>query len=185
MRLFPLIALAGLGAGAWWALQQGGYTDSANDFETLFESDAMIDSSKYANLPAYLAVQPIIAAAAAQYSDNGMTGGQPGDLLDNLLYQESTFNPNAKSLAGAEGIAQFEPPTAAQYGVNVWDVTSSINGAAAYLNDLYNMFGDWDYAVAAYNGGPGTVQQWLAGTRSLKPETVTYVARITGAALSA
>ncbi len=179
MRLVPLIALAGLGAGAWYWLQQQGYT---SDPETLFESASMIDSSKYANSAAYQAVQAIIAAAAQQY---GVPGGQPGQLLDNLLYQESDFNPNAyNASSGAQGIGQFEPATAAQYGVDVTDATSSIYGTAHYLSDLYNMFGDWNIAVAAYNDGQGNIAKWQAGTKSLPAETVTYVARITGAQLA-
>ncbi|MDE0853083.1 MAG: transglycosylase SLT domain-containing protein [Nevskia sp.] len=177
MRLLPLIALAGLGAGAWWVVQQQGGASGSGAAAT----GGAINPANYANLPAYLAVQPIIAAAAGQY---GVPGGQPGQLLDNLLYQESTFNPNAVSVTGAQGIAQFEPATAAQYGVDVTDVTSSIYGAAHYLADLYNEFGDWNLAVAAYNGGPGTIQKWVDGTGSLSAQTNNYVARITGYVLA-
>lgn len=95
--------------------------------------------------------QPIIAAAAATY-------GVPTLLLSALLKQESGFDPNAVSLTGAEGIAQFEPGTAASLGVNPNDPTSAINGAAKLLAQLQQQFGSWGLALAAYNAGAGAVQ---------------------------
>ena len=86
--------------------------------------------------------------------------GLPAGILTNLVYQESRGNPNAHSPAGAHGLAQFMPATARQYGVNVNDPQSSINGAARYLEDMLDMFnGDVDKAIAAYNAGPGGVRR--------------------------
>lgn len=94
--------------------------------------------------------QSDVAVASAQWN-------VPAAILSAVLYIESGFNPNAQSGAGAEGIAQFEPGTAAQYGVNPWDAQSSINGSAHYLSDMYAQFGSWTNALAAYNGGPGAI----------------------------
>jgi hypothetical protein len=102
------------------------------------------------------------------------------------LYQESRFNPNAVSPAGAKGFAQFMPGTAKQYGVNVNDVNSSIDGAGRYMADLKKMFGGNDQlALAAYNTGPGNVQKWLQGRGKLVRETTDYVSAITGRPLGA
>ncbi len=74
------------------------------------------------------------------------------------INQESGFNPNALSPAGAEGIAQFEPGTAAGMGINPWNPIQSLQ-AAAQLMASYNRNygGNYAMALAAYNGGPGTV----------------------------
>lgn len=74
------------------------------------------------------------------------------------INQESGFNPYAISPAGAEGIAQFEPYTASGLGINPWNPIQSLQ-AAAQLMARYNQNygGDYAKALAAYNGGPGTV----------------------------
>src|SRR4029077_12814187 len=74
--------------------------------------------------------QPMIDQAAAQYN-------VPPELLTRVLHAENGFKPEGKSSAGAEGIAQFLPSTAKQYGVDVHDPASSISGAAHYLADLH------------------------------------------------
>lgn len=76
------------------------------------------------------------------------------------IRQESGFNPRAISPAGAIGIAQFMPATAASMGVNPYDPVSSLNGAARLMKQLSRQFGgDYAKALAAYNAGPGTVQR--------------------------
>jgi Transglycosylase SLT domain len=74
------------------------------------------------------------------------------------INQESGFNPYALSPTGAEGIAQFEPGTAAGLGINPWNPTQALQ-AAAQLMSRYNKNygGNYAMALAAYNGGPGTV----------------------------
>ena len=91
------------------------------------------------------------------------------------IQQESAWKPDAKSSANARGIAQFIPATAKAYNVDVTDPVSSIKGAANYMADLKKQFnGDESLARMAYNAGPGTVQKYLAGKRSLPLETVNY-----------
>jgi soluble lytic murein transglycosylase-like protein len=75
------------------------------------------------------------------------------------INQESGFNPYAVSPAGAEGIAQFEPGTAAGMGINPWNPIQALQGAAKLMASYAHMYGgDYAKALAAYNGGTGTVQ---------------------------
>ncbi len=89
----------------------------------------------------------------------------PAGFLGATLLQESAFDPNAMSSAGAVGIAQFTLPTAQGMGVSPWEPRSAIDGAArllgAYVSD-YSDSGDDPYALAlaAYNAGPGAVRRY-------------------------
>ena len=83
-------------------------------------------------------------------------------LLAGLVKQESGFNPNAGSGAGAKGLTQLMPATAAGLGVtNVLDPVQNLNGGAKYLKQQLDAFGgDVTKALAAYNAGPGAVQRF-------------------------
>jgi membrane-bound lytic murein transglycosylase D len=112
---------------------------------------------------------------------------------------ESGFNPVAVSRMGAKGLWQFMAATARRYGLRVdhWiderlDPEKSTVAAASYLRDLYNMFGSWTLAQAAYNAGEmkvirairatGSSDFWtLAKTKHLKPETRDFVPAIQAA----
>src|SRR5436309_3990497 len=81
------------------------------------------------------------------------------DYFVRQINEESGFNPNSVSPSGAVGIAQFLPSTAAGLGVNPWDPIQALRGAARLLaNYAHNYGGDYAKALAAYNGGSGTVQ---------------------------
>ncbi len=86
--------------------------------------------------------------------------GIPSSLLAGLIQQESGFNPTAVSSAGAEGIAQFMPATAAGLGVEPYDPTSAINGAAQMLGSYTRQFGSYADALAAYNAGSSAVERY-------------------------
>jgi cell wall-associated NlpC family hydrolase len=86
--------------------------------------------------------------------------GVDASLLAAVASQESSFNSQAVSPAGAQGLMQFMPATAAGLGVNPLDPSSSIDGAARYLSSLTEQFGSTELALAAYNAGPGTVSQY-------------------------
>lgn len=83
----------------------------------------------------------------------------PEDLFLRLVQQESAWNPNAVSSAGALGLAQLMPATAAYLRVNPRDPYQNLDGGARYLREQYDTFGSWRLALAAYNAGPGAVQQ--------------------------
>lgn len=86
--------------------------------------------------------------------------GVDASLLAAMASQESSFNASAVSPAGAQGLMQFMPSTAASLGVNPLDPSSAIDGAARYLSSLTRQFGSTDLALAAYNAGPGTVSRY-------------------------
>ncbi len=82
---------------------------------------------------------------------------------------ESGLNPVASSRAGAQGLWQFMYGTAKSYGLEVnsfvderWDPVKSSRAAAAYLKDLFDIYGDWYLVIAAYNCGPGNVNKAIA-----------------------
>jgi soluble lytic murein transglycosylase-like protein len=83
-------------------------------------------------------------------------------LLAGLVRQESNFDPTAGSPAGARGLTQLMPGTAAGLGVtDVTDPAQSLEGGAKYLKQQLDAFGgDVTKALAAYNAGPGAVQRY-------------------------
>nr|WP_241232793.1 lytic transglycosylase domain-containing protein [Paracoccus haematequi] len=128
-----------------------------------------------ANIPAYRGKRsdfiPHARAAARRY-------GIPEDLFLRLVQQESGWNPSARSHKGATGLAQLMPGTAAKLGVNPHDPVQNLHGGARYLRMMYNQFGNWRLALAAYNAGPGAVQKY----NGIPPyrETRNYVRIIAG-----
>lgn len=108
------------------------------------------------------------------------TQNLPVAFLTRLIWQESTFRPNAVSPAGAQGIAQFMPKTAGERGVaNPFDPEEAIPKSAQLLADLNRRFGNLGLAAAAYNAGPARVAKWLAGEANLPAETRDYILIIT------
>lgn len=91
--------------------------------------------------------------------------------LKYLAIVESALNPKAKSSSGATGLWQFMYLTGKEYGLNVnsyiddrQDPIKSTEAACTYFIKLYEMFGDWNLVLAAYNGGPGYIQRKIAST---------------------
>lgn len=98
-------------------------------------------------------------------------------LLAAQLMAESNFDPFASSPAGAQGIAQFIPSTAAAYGLDdPFDAPAAIDAEAHLMSDLLRQFGSPQLALAAYNAGPGAVED--CGCVPSIPETQAYVSRI-------
>ena len=106
--------------------------------------------------------------------------GIPPALLKSLIAHESGWNPNARSPAGAIGLAQFMPGTARGLGINPHDPIQSIEGAARYLSKAKHSFGSWKLALAAYNAGFGAVHKY--GGVPPYAETQRYVKNILASA---
>ncbi len=132
--------------------------------------------------PVILPVSDYIAIARQAATSAGI----PPDYFVRQINQESGFNPNAVSPAGAVGIAQFIPSTAAGLGINPYDPVSALYGAARYMARLANSYGgDYAKALGAYNAGPPAVTRavnsgganWLA---YMPLETQNYVRIIMG-----
>lgn len=124
--------------------------------------------------------------------------GLPKDLVY-LSLVESGYNPHAYSWARAMGLWQFIASTGRLYGLDrSWwvderkDPVKSSHAAAKFLKDLYDKFGDWELAMAAYNGGPGRVSRTIAKQKTddfwqlrLKRQTMDYVPLIYAATIIA
>lgn len=119
-------------------------------------------------------------------ADAAAENGVDPNLAIEVAIAESGLNPTAVSSAGAYGIMQLMPGTAAQYGVDRTDPVDNIQGGVTFLGDLLGQFnGDQAAALAAYNWGPTRVQNamamyganWLAHAPA---ETRNYVAKILG-----
>lgn len=103
--------------------------------------------------------------------------GVPPALMAGQLMAESGFDPTAGSPAGAQGIAQFMPSTAAAYGLtNPYDSVAAIDAEAHLMSDLLHQFGSPELALAAYNAGPAPVE--ACHCIPPYPETQAYVTRI-------
>lgn len=109
------------------------------------------------------------------------THGVDSALVHAVITAESGYNPVATSRAGAKGLMQLMPDTAARYGVrNIVDPQENINGGVRYLRDLITMFnGNLELAVAAYNAGENAV---IRHGNRIPPyaETVHYVPKVLG-----
>ena len=115
---------------------------------------------------------------AAQITAAAQAAGIPPALLASVAWSESGFNPSATSPAGAVGLMQLMPRTAAGLGVDPRDPAQALAGGAAYLASQLKTFGRSDLAIAAYNAGPGAVRKY--GGVPPYPETQSYVNTVLG-----
>jgi hypothetical protein len=138
------------------------------------DGDAANPGQRRGGLPSFVPAQfaPALNRAAQRWNVSAT-------LLAAQLYAESNFNPFARSPAGAQGIAQFMPGTAAAYGLtNPFDAEQAIDAQAHLMRDLLRDFSSVPLALAAYNAGPAPVR--ACGCVPPYPETRAYVAKILG-----
>jgi len=118
----------------------------------------------------------LFAGASARY-------GVPASLLAAVAHQESGFDASAVSPAGARGLMQLMPATARGLGVDPMNPAQAVDGAARMLKSLIGEFGRVDYALAAYNAGPGAVHRYhgippYAETRHYVPAVLDYQKKV-------
>ena len=112
----------------------------------------------------------LIAKAARRH-------GLPPGLVKAVVRAESNFRPDAVSNKGAQGLMQLMPGTASDLGVgDPLEAEDNVYGGTRYLRAMYERFGDWKYALAAYNAGPGAVDRF--GGIPPYAETQQYVERV-------
>jgi hypothetical protein len=110
----------------------------------------------------------------------------PLEFFARVIWQESRFQsgavgPVTRNGQRAQGIAQFMPGTASERRLlDPFDPVQALPKSAEFLNELRHQFGNLGLAAAAYNAGPRRVQEWLAGSGPMPPETRNYVSAITG-----
>jgi cell wall-associated NlpC family hydrolase len=119
---------------------------------------------------------------AAQFQAAGAKYGLPATLLAAVASTESGFDPGAVSAAGARGLMQLMPGTAAGLGVDPMDPAQAIDGAARLLSRNLRSFGSLPLALAAYNAGAGAVRHY--GGIPPYPETQAYVTKVRAAMAS-
>jgi hypothetical protein len=121
-------------------------------------------------------LRPVLTSAAQSQN-------LPVSLLAAVAKVESGFDTSSVSSAGAQGLMQLMPDTAAGLGANPWDATSAANGAAKLLRGYLDKYGSIPLALAAYNAGPGAVAKY----NGVPPyaETQAYVQRVGALAAAA
>ncbi|RYH09722.1 lytic transglycosylase domain-containing protein [Tropicimonas sp. IMCC6043] len=182
----------------------GGATDSSAETSIsskartkLFSSQTrVLDSRAASQYSSSTRLQPPSATSAVQlasvpgyrgrYSgpylqvakDAARRHGVPEDLYLRLVQQESNWHTGARSHKGAIGLAQLMPETAATLGVDPTNPNQNLDGGARYLKMMYNRYGNWRLALAAYNAGPAAVDKY-GGVPPYR-ETKQYVRKIWG-----
>jgi soluble lytic murein transglycosylase-like protein len=178
------------------ALQAATTADAAGvaDPATLADGSSLADGTSIADGSSIAGASGVTYDAALQGSSGGGEGGEYEGLIEQaaarngldpavlhgLIEQESGFDPTATSSAGASGLTQLMPGTASSLGVaNPLDPAESIEGGARYLGQLMGEFGgNTEDALAAYNAGPGAVEQY--GGVPPYAETQSYVTKVLG-----
>jgi soluble lytic murein transglycosylase-like protein len=191
-----VLALAALSFGTGAGAEGLNLSGSAKNRIALFESQkALLDgrlATQYENSARLKPKREVEGDDGATAKFNGAYKGEylavakamaakhgiPEDMFLRLVQQESGWNPGAVSSKGATGLAQLMPGTAARLGVDAKDPHQNLDGGARYLRMMFDRFGSWRLALAAYNAGPQAVEKY--GGIPPYAETQGYVTAILG-----
>jgi hypothetical protein len=139
---------------------------------------ASLDQFSESERDRILAVQSIVAEAAAEHQLDPA-------LINAMIWVESRFDPKAKSPAGARGLMQLMPATAAylakrmgESSARAYDPEFNVRAGALYLAEMKQKFGDEQLAVAAYHAGPGNVKKWVDSGQQFPAYSQAYVAKV-------
>jgi soluble lytic murein transglycosylase-like protein len=166
-------------AGAATSAPSTGASDFASALQAATSSDAASASTAGSELAGTAGAATSGESEYESLIDQAASrNGLDPAILHGLIEQESGFNASATSSAGAAGLTQLMPGTASSLGVaNPLDPAESIEGGARYLGQLMGQFGgNTEDALAAYNAGPGAVQQY--GGVPPYSETQSYVSKV-------
>ncbi|MEA2992697.1 MAG: hypothetical protein QOD40_1617 [Alphaproteobacteria bacterium] len=149
-----------------------------------FES-SLLNSTETDPSAAQLSESSPRKVSVAEMCDTVASAAQANNLpvgfLIRLIWQESGFDSSIVSRAGAQGVAQFMPRVAAEWGLrDPFDPLQALPASARLLRSLHEQFGNLGLAAAAYNAGSGRIQSWLSRRGKLPEETRSYVMNITG-----
>lgn len=97
------------------------------------------------------------AATKALINQMAPSYGVPTSIAQAVAQKESNYNQSAVGSSGEVGVFQLMPATAKSLGVQASDLNQNVQGGLTLLSQLYNQYGNWDDALQAYNGGPGSV----------------------------
>jgi soluble lytic murein transglycosylase-like protein len=164
----------GAGGARWIA---GGQSGPTEQFTAPLGPGSAVPAAVLVDRPANARTVP--QPYAAKVEELSVRYDLSPALIEAVVWQESRWRAGAVSPVGARGLAQLMPATAHGLGVNPDDPMANLEGGARYLRQQLDRFGgDLEKALAAYNAGPGRVQQ--AGGVPRIRETQTYVAAVLG-----
>lgn len=178
---FDEVAIAPVPAGEATSDRQGRPPQPADALAAL---DAVADGfdlapAKPIPLPPHRAIPH--AQVCEALASAALANDVPAPFFIRLIWQESGFRQSIVSPAGAIGVAQFMPDTAAEHGLDdPFNPLQAVRASARLLHNLIAQFGNVGLAAAAYNAGPRRVQDWLDKRGKLPQETQDYVEHITG-----
>ncbi len=140
---------------------------------------SLLSSALAAQAQTPMQIQPAAVQNASSYDGLIKSAAQQNGLEEALIkaviQAESSYRADAVSSAGAEGLMQLMPGTAASLGVtNSFDPAENISGGSKYLKSLIDRFGDLRLALAAYNTGPGRI----SGLNIADPDDASEYAKI-------
>lgn len=173
---------------AWLGLLQLGDLPPLDAVPVLVRAEPRLFTGPWSGLSRQLLAQYLPLAYRSQLEAAAQAHGIPPWILAGLVRQESAFNPRARSAKGAVGLAQLLPETAGFSAAKLEDPQTNLKAGAAFLRKLWERFGSWEAALAAYNAGESRV--WPAWERAGRrdgpffvenlelPETWDYVHRV-------